>query len=91
MYLFIIGWAGPSLLCRLSLVAAVGAFLRGCAQASHCSGFSCCGAWAQLPGCMWDLSSQTRIEPVPSALAGGLLTNGPTGKALQYIFLNILL
>ena len=30
---------------RLSLVAASGATLRCGAQASHCGGFSCCGAW----------------------------------------------
>ena len=30
----------------LSLVAARGATLRCGAQASHCGGFSCCGAWA---------------------------------------------
>ena len=30
----------------LSLVAASGATLRCGAQASHCGGFSCCGAWA---------------------------------------------
>ena len=31
---------------RLSLVAASGATLRCSAWASHCGGFSCCGAWA---------------------------------------------
>ena len=30
----------------LSLVAESGATLRHGAQASHCGGFSCCGAWA---------------------------------------------
>ena len=32
--------------CGLSLVAASGATLCCCAQASHCGGFSCCGARA---------------------------------------------
>ena len=53
------------------------------AGASHCSGFSCCGAqalrcksfrshgaWAQLPHGMWDLPGPG-IEPVSPALAGG--------------------
>ena len=31
---------------RLSLAAEMGAALRGGAQASHCSGFFCCGAQA---------------------------------------------
>ena len=30
----------------LSLVAVSRGYLRCCAWASHCSGFSCCGAWA---------------------------------------------
>ena len=30
----------------LSLVVAAGATLHSSARASHCSGFSCCGAWA---------------------------------------------
>ena len=32
--------------CRLSLVAVSGATLHCRVRASHCSGFSCCGAWA---------------------------------------------
>ena len=44
------------------MVAVGRAILHGCEQASHCSGFSCCGAWAQLPGGMWGLNSQTRDQ-----------------------------
>ena len=32
--------------CGLSLVRRAGAALRCSAWASHCGGFSCCGAWA---------------------------------------------
>ena len=68
------------------MVAAGRAILHGCEQASLVvvHGLSrrvACGVLVPRPG----------IEPVPSALAGGLLTNGPPGKSLQHIFLNILL
>ena len=48
IYLFIYFWLHwVSVAARgLSLVAASGAILRCGARASHCSGFSCCGAWA---------------------------------------------
>ena len=48
IYLFIYFWLHwVSVAARgLSLVAASGAILRCSARASHCSGFSCCGAWA---------------------------------------------
>ena len=47
IYLFIFGCIGSSLLCTgfLQLWQA-GATLRCSVRASHCSGFSCCGAWA---------------------------------------------
>ena len=64
---------------QVSLAAGL---LSGCgARASHCSGFSRCGAqapesrlsscglWTQLLRDMWDLSS-LGIEPVSSASAG---------------------
>ena len=38
IYLFIYGCVGSSLLCA--------AFSSCSMQASHCGGFSCCGAWA---------------------------------------------
>ena len=45
--LFIFGCAGSLLLLRrLSLVLVSGATLCFHAWSSHCSGFSCCGAWA---------------------------------------------
>ena len=50
IYLLIFGCAGPSLLHRLfssrgerRLLSSFGVW------ASHCGGFSCCGAWAQTP------------------------------------------
>ena len=39
------------------------------AQTSHCSGFSCCGARAQLPYGMWN-PARAGIEPVSSVFAG---------------------
>ena len=51
-YKFIYFWlhwvfiAARGLARRLSLVAAMGATLFCSARASHCGGFSCCGAWA---------------------------------------------
>ena len=71
----------------------------GCAQASHCSGFSCCGArtpelglsscaaWAYLLRGMWDLSGPG-IEPVSLALQGIFLATGPPRK-FHIIHLNI--
>ena len=49
IYLFMFGCVGSSLLCVgfLSLRRA-GATLRCGARASHCGGFSCCGARAQI-------------------------------------------
>ena len=47
IYLFIHGCIGSSLLCVGSLqLQRAGATLRCVAQAPHCGGFSCCGAWA---------------------------------------------
>ena len=60
--------------------------------ASHCSGFSCCGAralgawasvvaaWAWLLHRMWNLSGPG-VEPMSPALAGGFSTTGPPGKS----------
>lgn len=69
------------------------AFSVGGRGASHRSGFSCCGAagsGAREPGrCgaaglvtlgMWELP-RLGIKPTSSALAGGVLTIGPPGKA----------
>ena len=48
IYLFIFGCVGSLLLCAgfLWLRPAGGYSLRCGVQASHCGGFSCCGAWA---------------------------------------------
>ena len=48
IYLFIYFWLCWIFVavCGLSLVAASEATLRFGVRASHCSGFSCCGAWA---------------------------------------------
>ena len=66
----------------------MGAALRCGAQASHCSGFSCCRAQAlehRLSSCgfqaylslgMWDLPGP-RIGPVSPVLAGRFVTTGP--------------
>ena len=60
-------------------------------RASQCGVFSCygaqalehklisCGAWAWLPGGMWDLPGP-EIETMSPALAGGFSTTGPPGK-----------
>lgn len=42
--------------------------------------FSCCGAWAWMFHSIWDLP-RPGLEP---ALAGGLLTFGPSGKSLKF-------
>ena len=68
------------------------------AQASHCSGFSHCGAqapgrrlsscgkWALLRHSMWDLPGPG-IKPMSSALAGGFFTTEPPDKpALREFF-----
>ena len=64
----------------------------GCAQASHCRGFSCCRAWTPelgLSSCgvwsyllrgMWDLSGPG-IEPVSLVLQGRFLTTGAPRKS----------
>ena len=70
-------------------------------QASQCGGFSCCrawalerklsscGAWAYLLHRMWDLLGPG-MEPVSSALTGGLLTTAPPGKSNATIFVSCL-
>lgn len=45
LFFFIVGFAGPSLLCSLSLVAAWG-LLTGGAWALGVGGLSSCGSWA---------------------------------------------
>ena len=67
------------------------------AESSHCSGFSCCRAWAlkrrlSSCGCLslvapWHVGSfQIRDEPMFPALQGGFLTTGPTGKPSPILF-----
>ena len=63
-----------------------GATLHCSAQASHCSGLSCCraqavGARALLLRGLWDLPTPG-IEPVSPALAGGFLSTVPPGSPL---------
>ena len=49
MYLLIYGYVGSSLLLTgFFWLRRAGATLRCGAQASHCGGFSCCGAWASV-------------------------------------------
>ena len=50
MILFICGRVGSPLLPGLCSSCGEQGLLSGCgAQASHCGGFSCCGAWALCP------------------------------------------
>ena len=48
IYVFIYFWLRRVFVavCRPSLIARAGATLRFGVWASHCGGFSCCGAWA---------------------------------------------
>ena len=93
--LFIFGCIGSSLLRAgfLQLLQA-GATLRCGARASHCGGFSCCGAWALGTQAsvvvVHGLSCSAAygnppgpgLEPVSPALAGRFLTTAPQGKSL---------
>ena len=47
------------------------------------TGFSSCGAWAQLPSGMWG-PPRAQIEPVSPALAGRFSTIGPPGSPQIY-------
>ena len=89
LFIYIFCCAGSSLLLRgLSLVLSEwGLLFRWCSvRASHCSNFSCCGAWAlglegfsscgagpQLPRGMWGLPGPG-IETMSPALAGRFLS-----------------
>ena len=55
------------------LLIAVASLVADGAQALEHTGFSSCGAWAQLPHSMWDLP-RSGVEPMSSALAGGFFT-----------------
>ena len=79
--------------CRCPLAARSGLLSSRGAPAPHCSGFSCCKAWALrhngistwgtqawLPHGMWNLP-RPGVKPVSSALAGRLLTTGLPGKS----------
>ena len=67
-------------------------------QASHCGGFSCCGAQAVdnrlsscvslawLPSSTWKLL-RPGIKPLSSELAGGFLATGSPGKSLFRLFI----
>ena len=56
-----------------------------CAWASDCSGFSCCGAQAQLLCGMWGLPG-AGLELVSPASAGRFLTTAPPGKSETFSF-----
>ena len=65
----------------LELLMAVASLYCRARALGH-SGFSICGAQAQLLHGTWDLPSP-RIEPMSPALAGGFLTTGPPGESLS--------
>ena len=44
--------------------------------------------WIFWPRGMWDLSSQTGIEPAPPALEGEVLTTGLPGKSLEFLYIS---
>ena len=77
-----------------------GATLRCSERASHCGGFSCCGAralgtWASvvvahgLSSCGSRALPGPGLEPVFPALAGGFLTTAPPGKPSTHLFNNL--
>ena len=99
IYLFIFGCVGSLLLHAGFLqLRRAGTALRCGARASHCSGFSCCGAQvlkhrlsscgaqAQLLRGMWDLT-RPGLEPMSPALAGGFLTTAPQGKSPELLLI----
>ena len=77
----------------------MGAALRCRVQASHCGGFSCCGAQALGRGLQWLWAPDSRaqvqllcdlwdlprpgIKRVSSALAGAFFTSEPPGKPVN--------
>ena len=96
-------WAAPGLPCCVrAFSSGVPGLLCSCGvQASHCSGFSRCGAWPRgtrtsevatrwLGSCgargMWDLP-RSGIEPMSPALQGGFLTVGPPGKSRRSLLI----
>ena len=94
IYLFIYFWLHWVFVavCGLSVVRQAGATLGCGVRASHCGGFSCCGAQAlQCTGSVvvaHGLSCSVACgifldqgsNPVSPALAGGFLTTEPSGK-----------
>ena len=68
--LFIFIFAGSSLMCGLSLVATSEGYFSCWAWASHCNGFSYCGARASLLCGIWDLPGPG-IKLMTPTLAGG--------------------
>ena len=95
-----LGCAGPSLLCRLSLVAAS----RGHSLAAVCGLLTAVASLVLEQGlqgpqasvvvahelsCMSDLP-RPGIEPVSSVLPGGFLTTRPPGKSLSLIYIILL-
>ena len=73
--LFIFDCAGSSLLLAFASCDKQRPLSSCCGQASQCSGFSCCGAWAELPD-MWDLP-RPGMDPVSPALASGFIATEP--------------
>jgi len=102
-YLFIFGYAGSSLVCRLFSSCEWG-LLSSCGmRASRCSGFSCHGVWAlgfssSVVGVRgldcsgaWacGIFLDPGIEPVYSALAGRFFTTEPPGKPRMKFYLKV--
>ena len=96
-------WAALGLPCRVRALSrgAWGLLCRCGVQASHCRGFSRCGArprgactsevatrWLSSCGThgMWDLP-RSGIEPVSAALQGGFLTTGSPGKSSRSLLI----
>ena len=96
-------WAALGLPCRVRALSrgARGLLCRCGVQASHCGGFSRCGArprgactsevatrWLSSCGThgMWDLP-RSGIEPVSAALQGGFLTTGSPGKSSRSLLI----
>ena len=76
------------------------AFSSCSAQASHCSGLSCCrvqslncglstgGTWAQLPRGMWDINSWTRDWTLVSCIGRQILHHWATRSTSIFFYLS---
>ena len=105
IYLVIFGCAGSSLLHDLFSSCSEWGLLSHCSAQTHCSSFSCCGAWAlgcagsagMVPGPgaqAWLLRGLwdllgSGIRHMSLALAGRFFTTEPVGEALALAVLRI--